>query len=62
MDYNDKSWIELLAYLGIGLVFLAFCGILLAVTNPKIEAKCAARGGQVLSRPGHFNSCIYPAK
>lgn len=59
---NNETWFEVLVYLGVGLVFLAFCGILLAVTNPKIEAKCAEKGGQVLSRPGHFNSCIYPAK
>ena len=59
---NNTTWFESFVYLGIGVVFLAFAGVLLAVSNPKIEAQCAAKGGQVLVRPGHLSSCLYPAK
>lgn len=59
---NNETWFEVFVYLGIGVVFLAFAAILLAFTNPKIEAQCAAKGGQVLVRPGHLSSCLYPAK
>jgi hypothetical protein len=59
---NNETWFEVFVYLGIGVVFLAFAAILLAFTNPQIEAQCAAKGGQVLVRPGHLSSCLYPAK
>ena len=59
---NNTTWFEVFLTLGFGVVFLAILGILLAFTNPKIEADCAAKGGQVLYRPGHLNSCIYSAK
>jgi hypothetical protein len=59
---NNTTWIEVLLSLGFGLVLLMIVGIILAISNPKIEANCAAKGGQILHRPGHLNSCIYPAK
>lgn len=47
-------------------LFLVLCagliGVLLASTNPGIDQKCAAKGGQILHHPGDFDSCIYPAK
>jgi hypothetical protein len=59
---NNTTWIEVLLSLGFGLVLLMIVGVILAISNPKIEANCAAKGGQILHRPGHLNSCIYPAK
>jgi hypothetical protein len=59
---NNTTWIEVLLSLGFGLVLLMIVGIILAISNPRIEANCAAKGGQILQRPGHLNSCIYPAK
>ncbi len=59
---NNTTWIEVLLSLGFGLVLLMIVGVILAISNPQIEAKCAAKGGQILQRPGNLNSCIYPAK
>ena len=59
---NNTIWFETFLYLGIGIVFLAFAAGIVAISNPNIEAKCAAKGGQVLYRPGHLSSCLYPAK
>lgn len=59
---NNTIWFETFLYLGIGIAFIAFAAILVAFTNPNIEAQCAAKGGQVLARPGHLSSCLYPAK
>ena len=59
---NNTTWIEVLLSLGFGLVLLMIVGVVLAVSNPQIEANCAAKGGQIFSSPGHLNSCIYPAK
>jgi hypothetical protein len=59
---NRTTWFEVFLTLGAGLIFLAISASMLAVTNPKLEAKCAAKGGQVLVRPGQISSCLYPAK
>lgn len=59
---SNATWFEALLTLGVGLFFLMILGIVLAISNPKIETDCAAKGGQILHRPGHLNSCIYPAK
>lgn len=59
---SNATWFEILLTLGVGLFFLMILGIVLAISNPKIDANCAAKGGQILHRPGHLNSCIYPAK
>lgn len=59
---SNSTWFQVFVYLGIGVVFLFVAAFLLSITNPKIEAKCAAKGGQILSRPGEISSCIYPAK
>jgi hypothetical protein len=59
---NNTTWFEVFLTLGFGLVLLMIVGVILAISNPKIEANCAAKGGQILHSPGHLNSCIYPAK
>lgn len=58
---NSTTWFETFLYLGIGIVFLIFAAGIVAISNPNIEAQCAAKGGQVLYRPGHLSSCLYPA-
>lgn len=59
---NNTFLIEIFVTLGFGVICLAIVAVLLALTNPKIEEQCAARGGQVFDRPGKLSSCIYPAK
>lgn len=59
---NNSTWFEVFVTLGFGLCLLVVAVLLLNITNPKIDADCAAKGGQILHRPGHLNSCIYPAK
>lgn len=59
---NNTTLSEAFVYLATGLFVLVIFGLVLAIFNPKIDADCAAKGGQILHRPGHLNSCIYPAK
>ena len=59
---NNTFLIEIFVTLGFGVICLAIVAVLLAFTNPKLEEQCAAKGGQVLVRPGHLSSCLYPAK
>jgi hypothetical protein len=59
---NNTTWFEVFVTLGAGIVLLLISVGLLSVTNPKIEAKCVAKGGQVIARPGNVSSCLYPAK
>jgi len=59
---SNSTWFQISVCFGIGVVFLFVAAFLLSITNPKIEAMCAAKGGQVLTRPGEISSCIYPAK
>jgi hypothetical protein len=59
---NNTTWFEVFVTLGAGIVLLLIGVGLLSLTNPKIEAKCVAKGGQVLARPGNVSSCLYPAK
>ena len=59
---NNTTWFEVFVTLGAGIVLLLIGVGLLSVTNPKIEAKCVAKGGQVIARPGNVSSCLYPAK
>ena len=59
---NNTTWFEVFVTLGAGIVLLLISVGLLSVTNPRIEAKCAAKGGQVIVRPGNVSSCLYPAK
>ena len=59
---NNTTWFEVFVTLGAGLVLLVVAAGLLALTNPKVESKCVAAGGQVLARPGNVSSCLYPAK
>lgn len=59
---DNTSWSEVLVTFGGGFIVLLCAAFLISLTNPKIEANCAAKGGQILHRPGHLNSCIYFAK
>jgi hypothetical protein len=59
---NDTTWFECFVILGAGIVLLLISVGLLSVTNPRIEEKCVAKGGQVIARPGNVSSCLYPAK
>jgi hypothetical protein len=59
---NNTTWFEVFVTLGAGILLLVIAAALLALTNPKLEAKCQAAGGQVLARPGHVSSCLYPVK
>jgi hypothetical protein len=59
---NNTTWFQIFVILGAGIVLLVVAAGLLNITNPKIEAQCAAKGGQVLTRPGNVSSCLYPAK
>jgi hypothetical protein len=59
---NNTTWFEVFVTLGAGIVLLLIGVGLLSVTNPRIEAKCVAKGGQVIARPGNVSSCLYPAK
>ena len=59
---NNTTWFEVFVTLGAGIVLLVISVGMLSITNPKIEAKCQAAGGQVLVRPGKISSCLYPAK
>ena len=59
---NNTTWFEVFVTLGAGFVLLVVAAGMLSLTNPKLEAKCQAAGGQVLVRPGHISSCLYPAK
>ena len=58
---NNTTWFEVFIALGAGFVLLVVAAGLLAITNPRIEAKCIAKGGQVFARPGNVSSCLYPA-
>jgi hypothetical protein len=59
---NNTTWFEVFVTLGAGFILLVIAAGLLALTNPRIESKCVAAGGQVLTRPGYPSSCLYPAK
>jgi hypothetical protein len=57
---NNQTNIEatvITAVIGVIIVALAFA--VLHFRNPQIEAKCIAKGGQVLSTPGRISSCLY---
>ena len=59
---NNTTWFEVFVTLGAGIFLLFIAAGMLSLTNPQLEAKCQAAGGQVLVRPGHISSCLYPAK
>ena len=59
---NKTDWLTVLLSLGFGFFLLFSSQILLNITNPKVEQKCAEKGGQVLVRPGHVSACLYPTK
>ena len=57
---NNTTWFLIFVTLGAGIVFLLIAAGMLSITNPRVEAKCQAAGGQVLVRPGNVSSCLYP--
>lgn len=59
---KNTTWFEIFVTFGFSVVLLVIAAAMLAFTNPKIESQCAAKGGQVLVRPGHLSSCLYSAK
>ena len=59
---NNTTWFEVFVTFGAGIFLLVIAVGMLSLTNPKLEAKCQAAGGQVLVRPGQISSCLYPAK
>ena len=59
---NNTTWFEVFVTLGAGIFLLLIAVGLLSITNPKLEAKCQAAGGQVLAHPGNVSSCLYPTK
>jgi len=59
---NNTTWFEVFVALGAGIFLLVIAAGMLSLTNPRVEAKCQAAGGQVFVRPGKISSCLYPAK
>ena len=59
---NNTTWFEVFVTLGAGLVLLLIAAGLLAITNPNVEAKCQASGGQVIQSPGRISKCLLPAR
>jgi hypothetical protein len=59
---NNTTWFEITVTLGAGIFLLLIAVGMVSLTNPRLEAKCQAAGGQVLARPGQISSCLYPAK
>jgi len=43
----------------VGLVFLLIAFGAYQVINPRIEAECIEKGGQVLATPFRYSSCLY---
>ena len=57
---NNQTNIEATVFATIfGLIIVALAFTVLHFRNPQIEAKCIARGGQVLVTPGRLSSCLY---
>lgn len=53
------------AYSIAALVIIAIAvgyALLLKTANAKVEARCAANGGQVLVTPGDVSKCLQPAR
>jgi hypothetical protein len=46
----------------LGLIFITLSIASLYIINPKIEEHCMSKGGQVISTPGRFSSCLYSLK
>ena len=59
---NNTTWFQIFVVLGAGILLSVIAVGMLSVTNPRLEAKCQAAGGQVLARPGYPSSCLYPVK
>jgi hypothetical protein len=69
MTYQDYQRRELLRTIAIWVSTFAVIillavgyGTLLNRANAKIESKCAAIGGQVLTQPGEVSKCLAPAR
>lgn len=52
------------AFLATVAIFVITVGwlLLLDSVNDRIEASCAASGGQVLTQPGQLSKCLRPAQ
>ena len=65
MNYQTKSTLQEIAVyaLTLGVLTLITLGVMILINgaNVKVEAKCQAAGGQVLSTPGHISKCLLPA-
>jgi hypothetical protein len=59
---DKEFWLTILAAIGFSVVALMLSAYLLNSQNPKIEKACNDNGGQVITRPGDFSSCLYPTK
>jgi len=65
MNYETESNLKDFAVyaLTLGVLTLITLGMVILINgaNVKVEAKCQAAGGQVLSTPGHISKCLLPA-
>jgi hypothetical protein len=60
---NKQNDIEATVFVTVvGIIIIALSFAILHLRNPQIEAKCIAKGGQVLSTPGRISSCLYSVK
>jgi len=60
---NNQTNIEATVFAAVaGILLIAFAFAVLHFHNPQIEAKCIAKGGQVIATPGRFSSCLYSPK
>jgi hypothetical protein len=60
---NNQTNIEATVFAAVvGLLIIAFAFTVLHFRNPRIEAQCISKGGQVISTPGSISSCLYSPK
>lgn len=59
---NNTTWFEIFVTLGAGIFLILIAAGMLSLTNPQLEAKCQAAGGQVLQSPGHISNCLLPVQ
>jgi len=59
---NNTTWFEIFVTLGAGIFLILIAAGMLSLTNPQLEAKCQAAGGQVLRSPGNISKCLLPVQ
>jgi len=59
---NNTTWFEIFVTLGAGIFLILIAAGMLSLTNPQLEAKCQAAGGQVLQSPGNISKCLLPVQ